>query len=225
MKWVVIFLLSPFACFGQGVKVSLYDNFIKKHRIELEPVVLHAAANGKLAVTFSSVASELFLQLSGTEWGAATINSGDEMIFLFTNDSTLTVRSTGLQSFEPGLNKNTYKHQYALSQDQLKAFSQYEIAAIRKYSFKDFFDLQIQKGFRGRLQKPSDLFVEELKSQIVQNVEKCGCKRFNGACRRFGFFLQQNLSLEVLRVAGKQTDRAGFAGQLWRPAGEHCDYG
>ena len=170
-------MLFPVLCFGQGVKVSLYDNFIKKHRIELEPVLLHSATNGKLSVTFSSAASDLFLQVSGTEWGAATINDGDAMIFLFTNDSTVTVKSTGLQSFESGLNKNTYKHQYALSIDHLKAFSEFELAAVRKYSFTDFFDLQIQKSFRSKLQKSCELFLEELKkAKVVKTLKTVDVK-------------------------------------------------
>lgn len=177
MKWVVMLFFSPVLCFSQSVKVNLYDNFIKKHRIELAPVTIHSSSNTKLAVSFSSTEASLFLQTSGSGWGATTIDDGNEMIFLFTNDSTVTLKSAGLQTFEPGLNRSTYKHQYVLNFEDLKAFSTYELAGIRKYSFKDFADIQIQKEHRGKLQKSGLVFMGELtKANVIKTLKQIDLK-------------------------------------------------
>jgi hypothetical protein len=177
MKWVAIFFLSPVFCFAQGVKVNIYDNFLKKHRIELEPVTLYTASNAKLSVTFISVESDLFLQVYGEGWGAATIDDGNEMIFLFNNDSTVTVKSTGLQTFDAGLKKSTYRHQYLVKYEDLKAFSQYELAGVRRYSFKEFFDLQIQKEYKAKLRRPGALFSDELaKAKVFKTLKQIDTK-------------------------------------------------
>ena len=178
MKWVAILLFLPVLGFTQGVKVSMYDNFIKKHRIEMEPVVMLSSSNTKLSITFSSVASNLFLDVSGFGWGAATIDNDNEMIFLFSNDSTVTVTSVGLQSFEPGLNaKNSYKHQYRLNPKDVQAFTGSELVGIRKYSFREFSDIEIQKENRGKLQRSSTTFLAELKkTKVIKTVKNINLK-------------------------------------------------
>jgi TonB family protein len=157
----------PLFCFSQGVKVNVYDKFIKKHRIELEPVVIYSSPNAKLALSFSSVASTLYVQVSGSGWGASIIDDGNELIFLFSNDSTVTVKSTSMQTFEAGIPKSTYKHQYLISFGDLQALSQYELIGIRKYSFKEFADIAIQKENKIKVQKLTALFSSELKKANV----------------------------------------------------------
>ena len=144
MKWVAWVLLLPSFAFAQGVKVNAYDNFLKKQCIEIEPVTVYASSGAKLAITFSSEASDIYIHLSGSGWGAATIDDGNDLIFLFTNDSTVTAKSTGLQTFRAGL-KSSYSHQYAVKYQDLQLFSKYELAGIRRYSFKEFFELKVPK--------------------------------------------------------------------------------
>ena len=51
MKRVLFFLFLPFACAAQGVKLAQYDAFLKKQRIEMEPVTLLSSST-KLTLTF-----------------------------------------------------------------------------------------------------------------------------------------------------------------------------
>ena len=176
MKWAALFVLFPIVSFSQGVKVNTYDNFLKKHRIELEPVAVCNTANAKLSVSFSSVASDLFLKLNGVGWAAATIDEGNDLIFLFTNDSTVTAKSTGLQTFESGL-KSSYNHQYSIKYQDLELFSKYELAAVRRYSFKEFFDLQIPKDNLAKLKRPSTIFLDELKkANVIKTLKQISVK-------------------------------------------------
>lgn len=177
MKWVLILVFLPFCAAAQGVKLARYDAFLKKHRIEMEPVALLSSSNATLSVTFSSVASDLFIQLKGSGWGATTIDDGEELVFRFTNDSTVAVKSVALQTFEPGVPQSTYKHQYRIASAGLLALSRFELAGIRKYSFKEASDIAVPKESSTKLQKSAFAFLVELsKAATVKTVLKIEAK-------------------------------------------------
>lgn len=163
MKWVVLFLFLPFACAAQGLKLNQYDVFLKQQRIELEPVTLLSSSSTKLSVTFSSIASNFFVQVSGAGWGAVTVDEGDELRFLLSNDSTVTAKSIGLQTFEPGIPQSTYKHVYRTTDAALQALARYEVVSLRKASFKESSELRIPREAASKLQKPAALLLTEHK--------------------------------------------------------------
>lgn len=167
----LLFLL-PLFCFSQNVRVNVYDKFLKKHRIELEPVTIFLPGKGKVAIGYTSVASALYVEVSGSGWGATTIDAGNELIFLFSNDSTVIVRSTALQTFEPGIRQSTYKHQYSITQADLEALSRYELIGLRKYSFKDFSDISLPRENAAKVRSRSVLFLAELKKANVLKTLK-----------------------------------------------------
>ncbi|MDQ6609398.1 MAG: energy transducer TonB [Bacteroidota bacterium] len=168
MKFCTILLfVFPLFCFSQNVRVNVYDKFIKKQRIELEPVTIPLPGHGKLNISFTSIASTLYVQLSGSGWGASTIDEGNDLVFLFSNDSTVTAKSTGLQSFEPGKLQSTYSHQYLITKNGVEALSHFDLIGLRKYSFKDFTDISIPRINIPKIQKLSSLFLDELKKGNV----------------------------------------------------------
>ena len=164
MKRFLFFLFLPFACPAQGVKLAQYDVFIKKQRIEMEPVTLLSSPD-KLTVTFLSLAPELFVELKGAGWGATTIDEGDELLFLFANDSAVSATSTGLQTFEPGIPQSTYRHRYRISPAALQALARNPVTGLRKFSFKESSSVRIPKEQAARLQKSGALFLAELKNE------------------------------------------------------------
>lgn len=163
MKWFVFFFFLPCVSAAQGVKLARYDAFVKKNRIEMEPVSLLSTAAAKLTVTFSAVGTDLFVQCSGAGWGAVTVDDGNELLFRFTNDSTVSVKADGLQTFEPDIPQSTYRHRYRVTLEGVEALARYELAGLRKYSFKEPSDLRIPKDADTKLQKPGAAFLSELK--------------------------------------------------------------
>ena len=135
MKWLLFLLCLPCTCLAQGVKLASYDVFVKKHRIEMEPVSLLQMPAAKLPVTFSAVAADLFVQFTGAGWGAITVDDGNDLVFQFANDSTVTVKADGLQTFEPGIPQSTYKHRYRILQADVAMLARNEITGLSKYSF------------------------------------------------------------------------------------------
>ena len=162
MKWLLFLWLLPFAGASQGVRLARYDVFVKKQRVEMEPVSLLSSAESKLTVTFSAVGADLFVQFNGAGWGAVTIDDGNELLFRFANDSAVTVTADGLQTFEPGIPQSTYRHRYRIAQEGVEALSRNELANLRKYSFKEAADLRLPKDAGAKLQKQSASFLKEL---------------------------------------------------------------
>lgn len=168
MKLLYVILLLPLAASSQKTLVNEYDKFIKQRRIEIEPLTILSAANAKVTLAFNAVGNGLYLLLSGTGWGSSTVDAGQEVIFLFSNDSTITGKSTGLQTYEVTVTGNRYKHKYVVSYADLEAMSKYELVGIRKYSFNDHSDMKISKDCAARLKKSSALFMRELTKSIVK---------------------------------------------------------
>lgn len=165
-KCVLFFLCLCLACagFSQSVKVNQFDKFLKKQRLEFSPVVVSGLANNnRLSLTYSALAPELYLTLEGTGWGAFTIDAGNELLLLFSNDSTIRLKSPSLQSFEPSLTHNSYKHQYVISRSQVEALSMYDLTSIRKYSFNNFSDVGLPKSNVAKIKQMSQAFLTELK--------------------------------------------------------------
>ncbi len=167
MKWLLFFFCLPVAGFSQGVKMAGYDAFVKKHRIEMEPVPLLQTSAAKMAVAFSAVASDLFVQFTGAGWGAVTVDDGDDLLFQLTNDSTVTVKADGLQTFEPGIPQSTYRHRYRIAQAGVEALARNGIAGLRKFSFKEATDIKLPKEASAKLQRQSAAFLTELKKAVA----------------------------------------------------------
>lgn len=169
---IFFFFLLCATASAQQVRVNVYDKFLKQHRIELEPLPVVASGGNKLALAFSSLSSNFYLQLNGSGWGASTIDKGDKLILLFANDSTVTATSTALQGFAPGAKENTYKHQYAVSVADLKILSQQELVGMRKYSFQEFSDMSIPRQSVPQIRKTAGVFLTELrKANLVPQRE------------------------------------------------------
>lgn len=163
----LLFLLLPLFCFSQNVRVNVYDKFLKKHRIELEPTVVESSAASKLSVAFTSIASTLYVEVSGWGWGASTIDEGNELVFILANDSMVTVKSTALQSFEPGVGKNTYRHQYYMSERDLQTLMSADLTGVKKYSFKELSNMSIPKANAAKVRQLCAVFWAELRKAKV----------------------------------------------------------
>lgn len=107
----------------------------------------------KMLIQLSTAPESLYLNLSGTGWGAATVDSGNKLVLVLSNDSSIKLKATSLQSFEPGLSQNTYDHRYYLPTKALEALSRYELRMVRKYSFTTYFDIQVPRENGKRVQK------------------------------------------------------------------------
>lgn len=174
---IMLCCLMPLFGLCQKLKINEFDKFTRQRRVEVEPVLLLSAGKANVSMSLAAAGSSLYFWLNGTGWGASTIDAGNEVIFLFSNDSTLAIKSTGLQTCEFTAAGSSYKHKYFISADDLKLLTQYNLVGIRKYGFKDFNDLHVSKTQAEKIKKLSVLFVEELrKAKVIQGLKKIELK-------------------------------------------------
>jgi len=168
MKCLLILLfLIPVFGISQKIKINEYDRFLKQRRIEAEPVPILFSPKAKVYLTYIGLGSVAYVQVSGYGWGAAAIDEGQEMVLLFSNDSTVAVKSTALQTFEviSSTFENTYKHNYFIKIPDIRSLSQYDLVGIRKYGLGDYNDLKVSKEDALRIKKSGSLFLEELQKE------------------------------------------------------------
>ncbi len=189
MRIIFLLLLLPMAAFTQVVKINEYDKFIRQRRIELEPLPILATTTANVSLTYHCIGSTFYVILSGYGWGVSTISADDRLIFLLSNDSTVTARSTGLQSYEINGIHNTFKHQYFISLPDIEALSKYSVVAIRKYYMQDFADMKVSGQYADNVQKLSSTFLQELRKGRVlltlQNINVNDISRHIGDSVRF----------------------------------------
>lgn len=175
MKPLILFLaVLPVFSVAQQVKVNEYDRFTKQRRVELNPLRIYNSGSANVSIAYTATGPVLYLQISGVGWGASAIDEGQEMIFLFANDSTVTVRSTEVQTSEMNSSfQPSFRHSYFVRMPDLKLLSEHEVIGIRKYGLGNQFDLKVTKDNAVKLQKLSALFLEELKiANIFRPVQE-----------------------------------------------------
>lgn len=137
-------LLLPIFVHAQRMKRNEIDKFTKQPVIVTGTEVLRQNANTSLAVSLKAEGAKLFVVLSGYGQAATTVSAEDAAIFLLANDSTVTVKSTALQTLELGKNnKYSYSHQYGITQPQLEMLGRTNLRSVRKYHFKGYADVAV----------------------------------------------------------------------------------
>lgn len=171
---MLLFALAPFLGFAQKLKINEFDRYTKMRRVEVEPLRIYAQDQANVSLAYSANGPSLYLQLSGAGWGASAIDEGQQLIFLFANDSTVAVNSTEVQTSEMNASfQPSFKHSYFVRLPDIKFMSENEVVGIRKYGLGDHFDLKVTKDNALKIQKLSSLFLEELKiANIFRPVQE-----------------------------------------------------
>lgn len=157
----MVLLLIPILSYSQKLKIEL-DKFTNQKRLETPTVTLKARATQGLAINFRSVDSLVYVILYGYGDGTGTISNGEEAIFLLDDGTTIKVYSTGIQSFDVGKSQNTYQHQYKIQIGDLQKLSLHDLKSIRKYTTKNYSDIDIPAKHSGEVGKLAKLILEGL---------------------------------------------------------------
>jgi TonB family protein len=157
----VLFVL-PLLALAQKIKVNEYDKFIKQQRVESEPIPLSTSPNMKLSLCLSAIGPRLYVQIIGAGKDAHRVDQEDQIIFLMDNDSTVAIKSKGYQGYDIGTTISTFKHSYVLTYSDLKKLSQNNLAALRKYHFEDYDDVDVSKEVSEKFKILCALFIVEL---------------------------------------------------------------
>ncbi|MDB5207583.1 MAG: TonB family protein [Flavisolibacter sp.] len=161
--FVFILLLFSLDSASQKLKTNGYDKYLRKWRIETYPVNLKSTPDIKMDISFASADTAFFLQLMGSGIGTNTVDKNSEVVFLLDNDSTVTVKSSSLQSIDYGNISPAYRHEYLISFSDIESLGQHNLQALRKYSIGGFDDIYIEKKNEVKLRALANFFITELK--------------------------------------------------------------
>ena len=170
----ITLLLLPVVSFTQMVKTNENNIVVKQSKVEVEPTIIFSKGSNKMTLTFISIDSAMYVEISGSNLGSSTVDKNDPAVFILANDKKVVVKSIGLQSFQPDLTGNSYEHKYLINYQDLIALSEYNLKSVRKYMFDDFIDIDVTGEKANKLKKQSQLFAQRLKksasARMVSNV-------------------------------------------------------
>jgi hypothetical protein len=161
--WFLAILFLPLGAKLQELKRNGIDAVSNGTLLETLPVNLKTASDVKMDVSLAARGSSFFLILTGSGKGTNTVDINNETIFVLDDDSTVTVKSVGVQGFESRNFVNTYKHDYAITQNDLEVLSRHNLRRVRKYSMSEFADVVPDEKAVANLKTLSAFFWQELK--------------------------------------------------------------
>lgn len=157
-----LFLILPFAALSQKLTVNEIDKFTKQKRLETSNVTLKAKLSEGIGVRFRTVDTSFFVILSGYGPGTGVIGADDRAIFLLDDETTVSVYSTGIQSYNINKYQDSYNHQYTIAKEDLSILSKHNVKSVRKYTSKGYADIDIPEKNQDNLKKAALLILENL---------------------------------------------------------------
>lgn len=165
-------LFSPLFLSAQKLKGISY-NKSKQKVIETFALSVKESKSSVMTLKLKSVGPALFAFFSGYGLGVSNISDQDKVVLDLENDSSVSLKSTGRQTYlfgDKGL--NSYKHQYFINRPSLEMLSQYKLKGIRKYAGDDYTYISVAPRFQERTKRLSKLFVKYLPKLKAANVVK-----------------------------------------------------
>lgn len=169
MKRFIVFgfILASISSFSQKIEVNEIDKFTKQRRVETNGETLTSGLGSGLSVKLRAVDNTCFITLKGYGKGADVIGRNDKVILLFSNDSTISGFSTGIQDYKIEQTQfgsvKSFSHQYEIPISELAKASKLELKSIRKYGTDTYVDIDIPSRNKEKLAKLSGLFVAVLR--------------------------------------------------------------
>jgi hypothetical protein len=159
---LLLTMLLPLFGYAQKLKVNEIDKFTKQKRLETSNATLKAKLTEGIGVSFRCVDSSIYVLLSGYGPGTGVIGEDDKAIFLLDDETTVTVYSTGLQSYTINKYQNVYNHQYKIALSDLQTLSKKNLKSIRKYTSKGYADIDIPEKNNDEVKKIAALIIDNI---------------------------------------------------------------
>ena len=160
-----LLLLLPMCVTAQKPETKENSQLSGQSTVKTAPIAVVQSQKAKLSFSFSADASQLYLEMSSSDWGVATINIDDLVILKLDNAAEVKVKSTEMQTFHTSLQENNYTHRYLLAPADLSLLSRHNVVAVRKFMFSDFVDLRLPANGAAKFRSLSNVFLDELNKQ------------------------------------------------------------
>lgn len=175
--------------------------------IETPAASLKTEIDNGLDAAYNAEGKAFYFRLTGTGTHAHTISTGDPLIFLLQNDSTVTLKSTAVQGFDDIDNMRSFKHEYSVKQQDLEMLNRSTVKALRKYSVIGFDDIYLEENAAAGLRSLTGQFLQLLDKEGLLKKVILTEPSFPGGSEVLLSFLNKNLKpLPVL--SGRQSKTA-----------------
>lgn len=164
-------MLLPLAGLAQKILIDQQDSTANQRRIELAPLKLVSTSKTKLNFSLGTVGSSIYIRITGSGAGTNIVNLGDKLLMYLENDSTLTVPSPKLQTYDVEEITTTYDHTYTISPAALARLSKNNLKRIRKYHADGYNDVNVSNQNGRQVKSSSEFFLEELKKNNLLNSD------------------------------------------------------
>lgn len=179
--------------------------------LETTSLPLIAAPETQLHVSLLAQGNNFVLRVSGMGAVAHTINTGDPVIFLLKNDSTVTLKATAVQGYDELNAARSFKHDYVLPQTDLEMLSRNKVQALRKYSVVGYDEFLIDETVAASLQNLCVHFLQTLDKERLLKKIVVTEPSFPGGKAVFLTFINRNLKpLPLLRPGERKTALVQF---------------
>lgn len=162
IRTLLFLCFLPLISFSQKIKSNEIDKFTKQKRIETSIETVKQAWGCGLGFWYRSVDTTYFLNIVGYTCGEKVIGSGDEVILLLSDSSTVKAISPKVQLPNEGRRtvSTNYSHQYLITKEAIEKLAKYNLESIRIYSAEVYEDAEIPK--KDKLKELSKVFLAEI---------------------------------------------------------------
>jgi TonB family protein len=164
-------MLLPLAGLTQKILIDQQDSVANQRRIELAPLKLVSTSKTKLNFSIGALGSSVYIRLTGSGAGTNIVNLGDKLLMYLENDTTLTVLSPKLQTYDVEEITTTYDHRYTISPAALVRLSKNNLKGIRKYHSDGYNDVTVSNQNGRQVKSFSAFLLEELKKNNLLNSD------------------------------------------------------
>ena len=170
-QFFALLLLFPISSGAQKILIAEANTDNNKRKIEISPLKLVSTSKTQMSLSLGTIGPSIYLRLSGSGTGTNIVNVGDKVIFHLDNDSTVTVQSSVLQTYDVEGITSTYQHSYNLNYSDLAKFSRHSLKRLRKYHADGFDDINIPNQSGKQLKSFSSLLIAELKKMNITGTD------------------------------------------------------
>ena len=167
----VLLVFLPLSSGAQKILIDEKNTDPNKRKIEISPLRLVSTSKTKMSLSLGTVGPSIYLRLSGSGTGTNIVNVGDKVIFHLDNDSTVTVQSSVLQTYDVEEITSTYQHRYNLSYADLAKFSRHNLKRLTKYHADGFDEFDIPNQSGRQIKNFSSLLIDELKKLNIPGTD------------------------------------------------------
>lgn len=151
---------------AQKVVINEIDKFTKERHIETNFANVRQQFTCVMQFKLRASGDYLFFTVRGSNCGAGVIGDDDYILLLMDDESTVRLKSTGIQSYQItdsgfGIDK-PYTHQYYISQSDMDAIKSHTVKSLR-ISYDDVFqDFEVNKHGQENIKELFNNFTAKL---------------------------------------------------------------